>query len=89
MDPDLNTDKIDKNKWLPLSEVASRTPYGAEYLSLLARKRKLPAKKINNVWYTTPAILDVYVKKQATRAQLLNGNYDTFPTIAPTTANEK
>ncbi|GEM_PF-3934034 len=62
-----------------MSEAAVNAPYSAEYLSLLARKGKLTAKKINNAWYTTQSILDEYMKKQMIRAQVQNGNFNGTP----------
>lgn len=48
---------------LPLSELATETPYSQEYLSLLARRGVLPATKINDVWHTSREELDSYIKK--------------------------
>ena len=59
--------------WVPLSEAAKHTPYTAEYLSLLARKKKLRAKKIANTWHTTSAALDAYLKKQFIYHELERG----------------
>ncbi|MFZ2049017.1 MAG: hypothetical protein WAV25_01845, partial [Minisyncoccia bacterium] len=58
-----------------MSEAAALTPYSSEYLSLLARRGKLSAKKIDGVWYTTKSILDDYMKRQMMRAQIQNGNF--------------
>ncbi len=76
-DPSLN--QIDE-KWIPMAEASGLTPYSSEYLSLLARKGKLTAKKIDGVWYTTKSILDDYMKRQMIRAQIQNGS---FPNQAP------
>ncbi len=63
-----------------MSEAARLTPYSAEYLSLLARKGKLSAKKIDNVWFTTKEIVEDYMRRQMLRANIQNGalknNYD-------------
>ena len=69
----LPTEKYSKN-WVSLSEAAPSTPYSAEYLSLLARKGKLLARKVDNVWYTTESALNDYVRKQVARTRLQNGN---------------
>ncbi|OHB10992.1 MAG: hypothetical protein A3J09_00195 [Candidatus Zambryskibacteria bacterium RIFCSPLOWO2_02_FULL_51_21] len=61
-------------KWLSMSEAALLTPYSAEYLSLLARKKKIASKKIGNAWYTTKQVLDDYMQRQMVRSQLTNGN---------------
>ncbi|MBI2065490.1 MAG: hypothetical protein HYT68_00255 [Candidatus Zambryskibacteria bacterium] len=64
--------------WLSMSEAAHHTPYSAEYLSLLARKRKLVSKKIGNAWYTTKSVLNDYMKKQMMRAQLNNSQFPIY-----------
>ncbi|HUD03900.1 MAG TPA: hypothetical protein VMR73_00195, partial [Candidatus Paceibacterota bacterium] len=56
-----------------MSEAARLTPYSAEYLSLLARKKKLPAKKIGNVWYTNKETVEEYMRRQMLRTQIQNG----------------
>lgn len=66
-----------------MSEAAPLTPYSAEYLSLLARKRKLSAKKVGNAWYTTKAILDEYMNRQMIRSQIQNGDMSSLPARAP------
>lgn len=38
---------------LPLSRLADKTPYGANYLSLLARRGELAATKRGKVWFST------------------------------------
>ena len=65
-----------------MSEAASNTPYSSEYLSLLARKGKLGAKKIDNVWYTTKSVVDDYMKRQMMRVQIQNGNSISTPVTA-------
>ncbi|MDO8589656.1 MAG: hypothetical protein Q7R69_00050, partial [bacterium] len=67
--------KNEAENWLSMSEAAHHVPYSAEYLSLLARKKKLTSKKIGNAWYTTKPVLDDYMKKQMIRAQVQNGNF--------------
>lgn len=57
-----------------ISQVASLTPYSAGYLSLLARKGKFSAVKINRDWLTTQQAVLFYVKKQETKhKKTLNG----------------
>ncbi|MEX0919371.1 MAG: hypothetical protein WDZ64_01310, partial [Parcubacteria group bacterium] len=57
-----------------MSEASSLVPYSSEYLSLLARKKKLTSKKIGNAWYTTKSALDEYQKRQMLRAKVENGD---------------
>src|SRR3989338_4944344 len=63
---------IDKNGtvWIPLAKAASYGPYGPDYLRLLARQRKILARKMNDTWYTTEEALKTYVEGQADK----NGN---------------
>lgn len=42
--------KID---WQPLRELALKTPYTMEYLSLMARRKQLKVKKNGRLWYST------------------------------------
>lgn len=51
--------------YIPLSDLAKGTPYSQEYLSLLARKNKIPAKKIGRSWCSTRQALENYVQEQA------------------------
>ncbi|MES2014646.1 MAG: hypothetical protein V4437_02405, partial [Patescibacteria group bacterium] len=55
---------VDQDGWIPLAEAAKLSPHGADYLSLLARRGKLAARKINDVWYTTPKNLEEYLTGQ-------------------------
>lgn len=49
---------------ISISQAAKKTPYSAEYLSLLARKGKLPAIKISRDWLTTRGAVVQYVNNQ-------------------------
>src|SRR3989344_5495495 len=57
-------DKPEKN-YITLAEAAEGTPYSQEYLSLLARKGKLPAQKIGRNWYTTRKVVLDYIETQS------------------------
>jgi hypothetical protein len=50
--------------YISLQEASKISPYSQEYLSLLARKRKLKCKKFGRTWYTTPENLQEYIKSQ-------------------------
>jgi hypothetical protein len=52
------------NDFIPIAKAALGTPYSQEYLSLLARRGKLTAKKIGRNWYTTSAAVAEYLRKQ-------------------------
>ena len=49
-----------KQTFYTLSEIAPKTPYSAEYLSLLARRGKLRAVKMDAAWMTTKDWVDEY-----------------------------
>ncbi len=49
---------------LPLGELAKGSPYGQEYLSLLARRGVLDAVKINGVWHANRRALKRYMSKK-------------------------
>jgi hypothetical protein len=53
-----------KEQLLTLKDAATFTPYSAEYLNLLARKRKINAQKIGRDWLITKPDLFDYLKKQ-------------------------
>lgn len=71
------------DSYIPISQAAIGTPYSQEYLSLLARKGKLRAKKIGRNWFTTPEAVAEYIQKQqeALREEIkkkeANGFYPT------------
>lgn len=50
--------------YISLQEASKISPYSQEYLSLLARKRKLKCKKFGRTWYTTTENLQEYIKSQ-------------------------
>lgn len=47
------TDETLKKNWQPLRELALKTPYTMEYLSLMARRKQLKVKKTGRLWYST------------------------------------
>lgn len=53
-----------KGDLISMSKASKLTPYSAEYLSLLARKGRLPAVKLSRDWLTTSSAVLYYVKKQ-------------------------
>lgn len=54
----------ENEKFITLAQAAEGTPYSQEYLSLLARKGKLPSRKIGRNWYTTREAIAEYLAKQ-------------------------
>ena len=53
-----------QEKFISLAEASKGSPYSQEYLSLLARRGKLDAKKIGRNWYTTKESLNKYLAEQ-------------------------
>jgi hypothetical protein len=48
--------------WILLREAVIDTPYSQEYLSLLARKGRLEARKLGRNWYTTRKAVRAYIR---------------------------
>ena len=63
--------------FVTLAEVAKTTPYSQEYLSLLARQGKLPAKKFGRNWYTTQEALNGYLTNQGLKIVLPKNFFNT------------
>lgn len=53
-----------KTSLITLAQAAKQTPYSADYLNLLVRRGKLPAKKIGRNWYTSEAAVHWYLGRQ-------------------------
>ena len=53
--------------YLPLQQLVEEpgVPYGADYLSLMARRGKLAAYKEGKVWYSSAAAVQDYISKRA------------------------
>lgn len=47
---------------ITLQEASELTPYDANYLGLLVRKKKLPAQKVKGRWMTTPEDVRAYME---------------------------
>lgn len=56
---------ISDEKLLTLQEASKNSPYSADYLSLLVRKRKLDGFKKNGKWFTTKMALEKYTARVA------------------------
>ena len=54
----------EKQGFINLWEATKHCDYSQEYLSLLARKGKLSAVKINREWVTTREAVEEYIKEQ-------------------------
>ncbi|HUV47245.1 MAG TPA: Fic family protein [Candidatus Bathyarchaeia archaeon] len=55
--------KKQESKWKLLSQLAPLTPYSQEYLSLLARRRRIEAIKKERNWYSNLKAIKDYMRK--------------------------
>jgi hypothetical protein len=53
-----------QEKYLSMKEAAKITPYEQDYLSLLARRGELRAKKIGRNWFTRVEWLNAYISEK-------------------------
>ncbi|OGM30972.1 hypothetical protein A2630_04790 [Candidatus Woesebacteria bacterium RIFCSPHIGHO2_01_FULL_44_10] len=53
-----------QDKWIILSQIAGKTPYSQEYLSLLARRGKIEAVKKGRNWYSSFESVNKYLKEK-------------------------
>ena len=51
-----------REQFLPLSKLATYTPYSAKYLNLLIRQGKLAAHKEGRLWLSTREAVETYIK---------------------------
>jgi len=58
----------EKNKLLTLKEASKGSPYSQEYLSLLARRRRIAAVKIGRKWMITKAAIQQYLEETETKS---------------------
>lgn len=59
-----------------IAQAAEETPYSAEYLSLLARKGRIPAVKLTRDWLTTRQAVLSYVNTQRQKHEQLLKRFD-------------
>jgi Fic family protein len=52
-----------KEALISLKDLAARSPYSQEYLSLAARRGLLDATKISDTWHATRRALDMYIRE--------------------------
>jgi hypothetical protein len=57
----------DKERLISLPEAADIYGFNAQYLSQLARKGRLEAKKIGGIWLTTPGNVEEYIRSRQKR----------------------
>lgn len=56
-------EKQKAGKWQLLSELAKKTPYSQEYLSLLARRGRIEAVKKERNWYSNKQAIEKYLRE--------------------------
>jgi excisionase family DNA binding protein len=59
----MNND-ADKTRLISLAEAADLYGFNRNYLGILAKKGRLKAHKIGNMWLTTPADLEKYIQSR-------------------------
>lgn len=57
----------DKGRLISLAEAAELYGFTADYLSKLARKGRLKAKKLAGVWLTTPEAVEIFIASRQKR----------------------
>jgi hypothetical protein len=61
------SDADDKTRLISLPEAAELYGFSANYLNELARKGRLEARKVGNMWLTTPKDVEVYINSRKKR----------------------
>jgi hypothetical protein len=56
-----------KTRLISLPEAAELYGFHSEYLSQLARKGRLKARKIGKMWVTTPTDMEAFIKSRQKR----------------------
>ncbi len=51
----------DKNRLISLAEAAKLYGFNRDYLSELARRGRLKAQRVGNMWVTTPADIEAFI----------------------------
>lgn len=57
-------DQNDKTRLISLPEAADLYGFNPQYLSRLAKKGRLGAKKVGNSWVTTPQDIEAYIRSR-------------------------
>lgn len=57
----------DKDRLIPLLEASEIYGFNRYYLAELARRGRLQARKIGNMWVTTPADVEEYIRSRDKR----------------------
>lgn len=65
--PEMPCDPEDKTRLISLPEAAELYGFNPQYLSRLAKKGRLKARKIGNSWITTPKHMEEYIRSRQKR----------------------
>jgi hypothetical protein len=65
----MNDTNGDKERLISLAEASEMYGFNRNYLSELARRGRLEAKKIGNMWVTTPEDVEAYIRSREKRGQ--------------------
>jgi hypothetical protein len=57
----------DKQELITLAQAAERYGFTTSYLRILAAKKRLQAQKVGNIWLTTPAAVEEYIRSREKR----------------------
>ena len=63
--------------YVSLAQASKFSPYSQEYLSLLARKGKIHARKFGRNWYTTKEAIAEYLSSQGIKIVLPKHLFDS------------
>lgn len=61
------TSRENKERLISLPEAANIYGFNPQYLSQLAKRGRLQAKKFGGVWLTTPEDVEVYIRSRKKR----------------------
>jgi len=62
----------DKTRLISLAEASEIYGFNPQYLSELARKGRLQARKLGDIWVTTPADVEEYIRSRKRRGRYRN-----------------
>jgi hypothetical protein len=63
----MNDTNKDKERLISLAEASEIYGFNRDYLSELARRGRLEARKIGNMWVTTPTDVEAYIRSRDKR----------------------
>lgn len=63
----MSEESTDKTRLIPLPEAAKIYGFEQRYLTSLARRGRLKARKLGIIWVTTPADMEEYIRSRQKR----------------------